>query len=75
MNKVTIKSCGSILHHNWDGDWRVYDNISEIAFDSAMYERYGLKCIIGFEYEITDDSKFALFMLKHSDAIKKISYE
>lgn len=70
MNKIVINSCDAINRH-W-GEYRIY---SEHEFDSVMYERYGLKCIIGYEYEITDDSKLTLFMLNHSDAIEKISYE
>jgi hypothetical protein len=74
MNKVRLLGC-SIIYHHWEGDWKVHDSISEIAFDSEIYKRYGLKCTIGYEYEITDESKFTLFMLKHSDAIEKIIYE
>jgi len=72
MNKITIYNCNCV-YRNWC-DWDS-DGYTEAGFDAEMYERYSLKCIAGYQYEITDESGFALFMLIHSDAIQTISYE
>jgi hypothetical protein len=42
-------------------------------FDDYLFIRYGLMCLGGFGYQIKDESKFTIFMLKYSEHIRKIS--
>jgi hypothetical protein len=47
---------------------------SEIRkFDDWMCCEFGIKNITALTYEIIDESKFALFILKHSENILEIS--
>jgi hypothetical protein len=47
------------------------------SVDDILENSYGLKCkdSDGLDYDVIDESKFALFLLEHSDHIEKVSYE
>jgi hypothetical protein len=44
-------------------------------FDNHLFEDFGLECTSGVHYNIVDESKFNLFMLKYPHHINKISHE
>ena len=61
----------------WDSEESlkiVYENPSD-AVDRLLLDTYGLKCMNYFGYDVIDESKFALFLLKYPGCIEKISYE
>ena len=67
---------------NWGNaeiEWLFNSSIDfSINFDTWMHEKYGILIKSGHRKElhlITDESKFAIFMLKYPEVIKKISYE
>jgi hypothetical protein len=79
MNKIVI------LRGNLD---RIYPNSYENLAksfslsksventDKILLKKYGLRCINYLDYNVMDESKFALFMLKYPDHIKEIiAYE
>jgi hypothetical protein len=50
--------------------------VSMQVADSVLLSDYGMDCHVGtLHYHITDDSKFALFMLKYPEHIENIVYE
>lgn len=42
------------------------------SVDTYMSEVYGLHCIHIFDYEVTDEAKFTLFILKYPECINRI---
>jgi hypothetical protein len=53
------------------------EGIAKIAdMDKFMIETYGLECDPAKDkFTVQDESKFALFMLEHSQYIRKMVYE
>lgn len=72
MNKIVrIRDCFEIILKSG----RNYCSSAKL-FDDFVLSDYGIKCIDGgYDYEIVDESKFALFMLKLPEHIVEISYE
>lgn len=70
------ESIGKNKYHEFFVEFKVkMDGFNSV--DSILEELYGLKCKDPDEldYNIIDESKFALFLLQYSDHIKNISYE
>jgi hypothetical protein len=45
-------------------------------FDDILFCKYGIECIDNsFDYRVTDESKFTIFMLTRSQYIRNVSYE
>lgn len=42
--------------------------------DKSLKEKYGLVCIHGFLYNITDEAKFSIFALKYNDLIIAVKF-
>lgn len=78
MSKIVrIKSMRDNPHGNYGHTYgnlaNIFDcNYAVLDIDKVLLDSYGLRCYHDYDYEIVDESKFALFMLKYSQFIKHI---
>jgi hypothetical protein len=71
MNKI------SHVDFDLDMPWIFHnENNERLRNLEQLDETYGIKCnVVGGRFEISDQSKFMLFMLKYPEFIEKIVYE